>query len=125
MEVDGLSPNIPIEARLLGISFLTGAGLMALYDGLRIFRLIVRHGWFWMGMEDLFYWVLSGFTVFFLLYQETDGAIRWCVIGSVLLSMILYDRLCSVFLLKWLKKAIRCLRMKLSGLKHDRQYKSW
>ncbi|MCI6887743.1 MAG: spore cortex biosynthesis protein YabQ [Lachnospiraceae bacterium] len=117
-----MSPNIQMEARLLGLSFLTGAGLMAVYDGLRIFRLMVRHGWLWMGIEDLLYWCFAGFAVFFLLYQENDGALRWYVIGSVLLSMLLYDRLCSVFLLKWLKKAGRCLKMKVLKQKHDRQH---
>ena len=108
-----MSPNILMEARLLALSVLTGAGLMAFYDVLRIFRLVIRHGWLWVGVEDLIYWVVAGFTVFFLLYQENDGAIRWYVIGTVLLTMIVYDRCCSVFLLKWLKKTGRCFRMKL------------
>lgn len=108
-----MSPNIQIEARLLWLSILTGAGLMAVYDGLRVFRLLVRHGWLWTGIEDFLYWGFAGFDVFFLLYQENDGALRWYVIGSVLLAMILYDRICSAFFLKWLKKAVRCFRMKI------------
>lgn len=115
-----MSPNIQIEARLLALSVLTGAGLMAFYDALRIFRLVIRHGWLWIGVEDLIYWVIAGFTVFFLLYQENDGAIRWYVIGTVLLTMVVYDRCCSAFLLKWLKKAGRCFRMKLWKKKNSK-----
>ena len=115
-----MSPNILMEARLLALSVLTGAGLMAFYDVLRIFRLVIRHGWLWVGVEDLIYWVVAGFTVFFLLYQENDGAIRWYVIGTVLLAMVVYDRCCSAFLLKWLKKAGRCFRMKLWKKKNSK-----
>lgn len=104
-----MSSAILYEARLLLISILAGAGLMALYDGLRIFRLLVRHGWLLIGAEDLCYWVFSGFTTFYLLYRENDGALRMYVIGGILLSMVLYDRIFSVNFLKLLKKAGRCL----------------
>lgn len=107
-----MSPNIQTEARLLMMSVMTGAGLMALYDVLRMFRLLVRHGWLWIGLEDLFYWIFSGFATFYLLYRENDGALRLYIIGSVLLSMVIYDRICSANFLKLLKKAGRCFRMK-------------
>lgn len=103
---------IQFEARLLVLSFLTGAWLMVLYDGLRLFRLLVRHGWLWTGVEDLLYWMFSGFVTFYLLYRENDGALRLYVIGTVLLAMVLYDRVCSRFFLKLLKKMGRCFRMK-------------
>lgn len=112
-----MSPNIQIEARLLALSLVTGAGLMILYDVLRVFRLLVRHGWLWTGVEDLLYWIFAGFATFYLLYRENDGALRFYVIGSVLLAMVIYDRTISAIFLKWLKKAGRCIRMKLTGKK--------
>ena len=48
-----MSPNIHFEVRLLVMGIMAGAGLMALYDLLRLFRALVPHGWFWMGLEDL------------------------------------------------------------------------
>lgn len=107
-----MSSDIQIEARMLMLSALTGAGLMVLYDALRVLRLLISHSWFWIGVEDLLYWVFSGFATFYLLYRENDGAIRIYVIGTVLLFMIIYDRVCSVFLLKVLKKAGRCFTLK-------------
>lgn len=109
-----MSLNIQTEARLLMISIATGAGLMAIYDVLRIFRLLVRHGWLWIGVEDFLYWIFSGFATFYLLYRENDGALRLYVIGSVLLAMIVYDRLFSANFLKLLKKAGRCFRIKIT-----------
>ena len=108
-----MSPGIQAEARLLMMSLATGAGLMALYDVLRVFRLLVHHGWLWIGAEDFLYWIFSGFATFYLLYRENDGALRLYVIGSVLLAMILYDRMFSVNFLKLLKKAGRCFKIKI------------
>ncbi|MCI8660895.1 MAG: spore cortex biosynthesis protein YabQ [Lachnospiraceae bacterium] len=109
-----MSPDIHFEARLLMMGAATGAGLMALYDFLRAFRAVVRHGWLWVGIEDLIYWIFAGFVVFYLLYRENDGALRLYVIGTVLLTMIFYDRLCSAFFRKVLKKLRRCFRIRLS-----------
>ena len=110
-----MSPNIHFEARLLGMGVATGAILMALYDLLRAFRALVRHGWLWVGMEDLAYWVFAGFTVFYLLYRENDGALRLYVIGTVLVTMIAYDRLAGSFLRKVLKKVKGCFKIGVSG----------
>ena len=109
-----MSPGIHFEARLLVMGMAKGALLMALYDVLRGFRAVVRHGWLWVGVEDLVYWIFAGFTVFYLLYRENDGALRLYVIGTVLLSMVVYDRLCSGFFRKVLKKISRCFRIRLS-----------
>ena len=107
-----MSSDILAEARLLMFSVLTGAGLMALYDLLRLFRLVITHSWFWIGLEDLLYWIFSGFVTFYLLYMENDGAIRLYVIGAVMVSMLVCDRVLRAFLRKVLKKARRCFRMK-------------
>lgn len=109
-----MSPNILTEAHLLLLSVVTGAVLMAVYDVLRVFRFLVRHGWLWIGIEDFIYWICAGFAVFYLLYRENDGALRMYVIAGVLLTMIIYDRICSAFLLKVLKKAGKCFKMKYS-----------
>ena len=54
-----MSPSIQTEARLILVSAAAGAGLMAVYDGLRIFRLLVRHSWLWVGLEDFLYWIFG------------------------------------------------------------------
>ena len=107
-----MSPNIQIEARLLMLSMAAGAGLMALYDVLRLLRLLVRHSGLVTGLEDLAYWSFAGFAIFGLLYQENDGALRFYVIGTVLLTMVCYDRLFSAILFRVLKKLAGCFRIK-------------
>lgn len=107
-----MSLSVFYEARLLRISFCMGAGLMAVYDLLRLFRLAVPHKWFVTGAEDLLYWIFSGFATFYLLYRENDGVLRIYVICGILFSMILYDRIFSVNFFRLLKKAGSCFKIK-------------
>lgn len=104
---------IAAQLHLFGLCALTGIGLMAVYDCLRIFRLLIRHGTIWIGLEDLGYWALCALTVFYLLYRENDGQIRWYAVGCIFFTMVVYNRWVSIFLLKRLKKALRCFKIKL------------
>lgn len=110
-----MSANIGIEARLLMASIGTGTGLMAIYDLLRLWRIVIRHSWFVVGIEDLCYWIFAGLTTFYLLYLGNDGTIRLYLIGSVLLAMLGYEYFFHSFLRKTLKKLVGCFRMKKSG----------
>lgn len=111
-----MSQNIQAEAQILVLSLLTGAGLMAVYDVLRILRLLIPHRPAVTGIEDVLYWCMSAFVTFYLLYRENDGGLRLYVIGSVLLAMVVYDRLCSAIFLKVLKNTGRWIKIKLIGL---------
>ena len=99
-----MSGVIRYEAWLLMLSLATGAWLMVAYDLLRVFRLMIRHSAFAVGLEDFFYWIGAGVVTFNLLYQQNDGGLRAYVIGGVLGGMILYDRLISRIFFKGLKK---------------------
>lgn len=113
-----MSQNIRTETTLLLLSIMTGAGLMALYDVLRIFRLIIRHNWLFIGIEDFLYWLVAGIATFYLLYRENDGSLRCYVIVTVFLTMLIYDRLLSRFLIKLLKKVKLWIKIKI--LKRNR-----
>ena len=99
-----MSGVIRYEAWLLMLSLATGGWLMLVYDTIRVFRLMIRHSAFAVGLEDFFYWIGAGGVTFNLLYQQNDGGLRAYVIGGVLGGMILYDRLISRIFFKGLKK---------------------
>ena len=99
-----MSGVIRYEAWLLMLSLATGGWLMLVYDTLRVFRLMIRHSAFAVGLEDFFDWIGAGVVTFNLLYQQNDGGLRAYVIGGVLGGMILYDRLISRIFFKGLKK---------------------
>ena len=90
-----MSGRIQYEVWLMALSLVTGAWLMLAYDTLRVFRLVIRHGSFWMGVEDFIYWLYAGLVTFILLYEQNDGVFRAYVVGGVFLGMILYDRFIS------------------------------
>lgn len=108
-----VSESIIGEAMVFGNAMLLGAGLMMLYDVIRIFRRIIPRGIIWVSIEDLCYWIVFGFSVFVLLYQETDGAIRGFIVGGIALGLILYYVIFSRWLMKWITRLIQFLKKQL------------
>lgn len=105
------------ELFLLGSSVGTGIVLMAVYDGLRIFRWLVRHGPVWTGLEDAVYWLCASFATFKLLFGQNDGVLRSYAVAGVLGGMMLYDRTGSRVLFAVLKKCGGWITMKRRGRK--------
>lgn len=95
-----VSASISNEAILLGISLCVGAGLFFLYDMLRIFRRIKKHGTLLIGIEDFLYWLICAVVVFLMLYQENDGMVRGFALGGILIGMLAYYFLLSRFVIK-------------------------
>ena len=118
-----MSGNIRYEVQLAVMSLWTGAGLMMVYDCLRILRIIVPHNAFWTGVEDLGYWIYSAFMTFGLLYEQNDGRLRFYAIAGVFLGMTIYQYLVSRKLLKYLKNGKEYLRIKIN--KHRRNRSRW
>lgn len=116
-----MSSNILYEGRFLIGSFCTGVWLMAVYDFLRAFRLILPHHPVFTGVEDMVYWIYASITTFMLLYRMNDGGLRGFVIMGVFSGMVLYNGLVSRFFLKVLKKMLKYFKMKLSALLHFRR----
>lgn len=107
-----MSITIQYELRLLAASLLSGVCLMAAYDILRLFRLIVRHGNLWTGIEDVCYWIGSCIVTFSLLFRQNDGVLRWFAIFGVLAGMLAYQVGISRNLFKLLKKCRKYLTMR-------------
>ena len=83
-----VSGTIAREAGLLAVSFLFGIALMLLYDMVRIFRHMKKHGTVFMAAEDILYWLICAIGIFAMLYRENDGLLRWFVLGGVALGML-------------------------------------
>ena len=111
-----MSLYIRMEAELAAVSFLLGVMLMISYDFLRLFRLLLPHGVWWIGFEDLAYWLYCAWMTFALLFRENGGVLRGYVLGCIFLGMLLYDRLVSERVFRLLKKGIRWITMKIKNL---------
>lgn len=86
-----VSPGIMQQGVLFLHAMALGVVMIFCYDLLRIFRRGVLHGTVWIAMEDMFFWLISAFVLFRLMYEENDGKLRWFVIMGVLVGMILYN----------------------------------
>lgn len=92
------------EGQFLFASVCLGAGIALVYDGLRIFRRVVRHGIWLVSMEDLLYWVFVSFGIFGLLYYENSGTFRWFSVLGAAAGMLVYKALFGRFLVEYLSR---------------------
>lgn len=83
------------ELLLFFHSFLTGIVMALLYDGLLILRRVLRHGQFWISLEDFFFWLICAFGVFLFLIEENNGILRWFAVGGAVLGAFLYKKTIS------------------------------
>lgn len=90
-----MSPDIIEELLVVGSAFAGGAFITVVYDGLRIFRRIIYHGNFWIGVEDLIFWIWTAFWIFSVLYRGNDGELRFYTLFSMALGMIVYHKTVS------------------------------
>ena len=63
---------------------LAGNMVYLVYCGLRIFRRMLKHNLFWISFEDTLFWIVTGFYLFFRIYQTSNGIIRWYFVLGVL-----------------------------------------
>ena len=67
-----MSENIIADLDLWIVSIATGVCMAFVYDLLRLFRRIVRHGRFAVDVEDLLYWTFCFFASFVILYYVNE-----------------------------------------------------
>lgn len=85
-----MSTEILGEVDFLIRSMLLGVTITFLYDIIRIFRRVLRHRNFWVSIEDILFWIFCSLCIFYLLYQENNGMLRWFVIMGAGAGMLLY-----------------------------------
>ena len=109
-----VSENIFQELDFFAVSFLLGILLVLVYDCLRIFRRLLRHGAGLIAAEDLCYWIITAFVIFAMLYQKNEGLIRGFSIGGIVAGMFLYNQFISRYTVRciagFLKKIIRMIQ---------------
>ena len=74
------------------------------YCMLRVFRRIVKHNLFFISLEDIFYWIATGFYLFVRIYQTSNGTIRWYFVVGVLLGGIITHCIIQKIIKKYIAK---------------------
>ena len=85
-----MSQGIVQEVTFFLHSILMGLVITFAYDWILIFRKLFRHGKFWMSVEDFIYWFVCGIGVFYMLYHENNGVLRWFAVMGAALGMLFY-----------------------------------
>lgn len=85
-----MSQDIVQEVVFFLHSILMGLVITFAYDWVLIFRKLFTHGRFLMSAEDLIYWFVCGIGVFYMLYRENNGVLRWFAVMGAALGMLFY-----------------------------------
>lgn len=102
---------------MLRESLLMGAAMLALYDLLRVIRRVFPHGIVWISLEDAVFWILSAGWFFLRVGKANDGIIRFYIILGVALGALLYYRILSRPLMKYVTLFIRNIKKELKKVK--------
>lgn len=76
------------------VSVVTGIMLRLVYRSISIFRQLVEHSLFIIGIEDIIFWLGAALYVFVQIYHTSDGSIRWYFI----LGLVFGTLFCEVVL---------------------------
>ncbi len=105
------------EWEFLLVSIRMGMKLVIIYDGIRVFRMIVPHHDFFVSLEDLFFWSYATIMIFEMQLGQSDGVLRGFSILGMLLGMLLYNKLLGEFLIGLFKKGISFIKRRLTEIK--------
>ena len=101
-----MSQNIVNEVTFLLHSFLMGIIITFIYDGFLILRRLIRHSLFLISIEDLIFWIACAIGVFYMLYEENNGVLRWFAVFGAALGMIVYKESISSLIVNFLSKVL-------------------
>lgn len=120
-----MSQGIVQEITFFLHSVLMGLVITFAYDWILIFRKLFKHGKFWISVEDLIYWFVCGISVFYVLYRENNGVLRWFAVAGAALGMSFYKltiknrfiNIMSTYIYKIMCFAFRVIQVVLKPLK--------
>ncbi len=102
-----MSQNILNEITFLLHSFLMGIIITFVYDGFLILRRLIRHNLFLISLEDLVFWIACAVSIFYMLYEENSGILRWFAVFGASLGMLAYKRTLSPLIVAAVSTVIR------------------
>lgn len=76
-------------------SFLLGVIVTFAYDGFLILRKLFKHTTFLISLEDLMFWIACALSVFYVLYEENNGMLRWFAVAGAAVGMLIYKKTLS------------------------------
>lgn len=90
-----MSQDIIREVTFFLHSVVVGIIITFVYDWFLILRRLIKHGTIWISIEDFIFWAACGIGVFYMLYRENNGVLRWFAVLGAMLGMICYKFIIS------------------------------
>lgn len=90
-----MSQDIVQEVTFFLHSIVMGVVITFVYDWLLILRKLIKHNNFWVSFEDFLFWIACGLGVFYMLYRENNGVLRWFTVLGAVIGMFCYKWLVS------------------------------
>ena len=94
-----------------------GVVLFMVYDALRIFREMIRHAAWVIGLEDLLFWIWAAFYLFSRFFVDTYGTVRGYQLLMTGIGGIIWEYGCGKFLTKKMIFCIRWLKFRVRRCK--------
>ncbi|MDE5717000.1 MAG: spore cortex biosynthesis protein YabQ [Lachnospiraceae bacterium] len=85
-----MSREIVQELTFFTHSVILGLVITFIYDWVRVLRRLFKHGTVLMSAEDFLFWLACGIGVFYMLYRENDGTLRWFAVLGAAIGMFFY-----------------------------------
>lgn len=102
-----MSQDIVNEITFLLHSFMLGIVITFAYDGFLILRRLVSHSLFLISLEDLIFWIACAIGVFYMLYEENNGILRWFAVFGASIGMLVYKKSISPLFVNILTSIIK------------------
>lgn len=112
-----MSQVIRQETTVFFLAVFHGIGLIFVYDLLRAFRRVFRHGNAAVSVEDFLFWILAAFLTFCFAFLKTDGIIRGYAAVGILLGAVLYHVSVSRYIVSGVCVFFRGIRMLVRGIR--------
>lgn len=102
-----MSQDIIDEVYFLASSVCMGIIITFVYDFILIGRRVVRHSHFFLSLEDFIFWAVCAIAVFYMLYKENNGILRWFAVFGAAVGMLLYKKTIGRFFVRMLSSLIQ------------------
>ena len=112
------------EWSLFLLAIRLGVKLTFIYDGIRMFRILIKHKNIWISIEDIFFWMYAAVIIFEMQLEQSNGMLRgFCILG-MFLGMYLYSKFLGEHLValaekgitlfkRWLTSVVKMFKIKL------------
>ena len=98
------------QAYLFLVFALNGIFIGILFDFFRILRKSFKTVNFITNIEDILFWILTGLSIIYCMYNFSGGALRFFMLLGLILGILLYILTLSDFLVKIVVKIISIIK---------------